>query len=51
MTFVEKKSGSFVKVYDIKTDKSGYPKFLIYDNGQWLWKSAKHYRPLTMEGI
>ena len=33
------------EVYDITYDSSGYPHFLIYENGQWLRKSAKHFIP------
>ena len=33
------------EVYDISYDSSGYPHFLIYENGQWLRKSAKHFIP------
>lgn len=32
-------------VYDITYDSSGYPHFLIYENGQWIRKSAKHFIP------
>ena len=32
-------------VYDIRNDQNGYPSFLIYDKGQWLWQSAKHFKP------
>ncbi len=33
------------KVYDIIYDKSGYPHFLIYKDGQWLRESAKKFIP------
>lgn len=37
-----------VRVYDIRYDANGYPQFLIYDRlqGQWLFKSAKHFWPI-----
>ena len=34
-----------VDVYDIVYDVNGYPQFLIYYDGQWLRKSAKHCSP------
>lgn len=36
---------SYVKVYDIRYDASGYPQFLIYEDNQWKLVSAKHFRP------
>ena len=36
-------------VYDIVYDKSGYPLFLIKQNGQWLKRSAKYF--LTKEEV
>lgn len=37
-------------VYDITYDAmNGYPQFLIYEDGQWLRVSAKHYRPYEAE--
>lgn len=32
-------------VYDVRVDKNGYPHFLIYKKDEWLWISAKHFRP------
>lgn len=32
-----------VKVYHIKDDKNGYPHFLIYENGEWKYVSAKRF--------
>lgn len=34
-----------VYVYDISYDKTGYPLFLVYMNGQWKRMSAKHFTP------
>lgn len=47
----EKETDEIVSVYDIKTDRAGYPMFLIYENNQWennQWKyrSAKHFKPI-----
>ena len=33
-----------VRVYDIQYDKSAYPHFLVYINGEWRRISAKHFR-------
>jgi hypothetical protein len=33
-------------VYDIRYDGAGYPHFVIYQDGQWLCKSAKHFEPV-----
>lgn len=40
-----KVSNSVIDVYDIIYDKTGYPHFLIYENGRWERVSAKHYKP------
>ena len=32
-------------VYSVRNDSKGYPHFLIYLNGQWIWKSAKYFVP------
>lgn len=36
-----------VNVYDVKRDNKGYPLFLIYEDNQWLYKSAKLFYPLS----
>lgn len=33
-------------VHNVRDDGNGYPMFLIYDNGQWLNKSAKYFTPV-----
>lgn len=33
-----------VNVYAVRDDKNGYPHFLIYENGEWKYVSAKHFR-------
>ena len=38
-----------VKIYDIRNDNHGYPTFLIYCNNQWLWRSAKFFKPVITE--
>ena len=43
---IHKETEKPVDVYDITYERiSGYPQFLIYENNQWLRKSAKHFRP------
>ena len=46
MKIVEKETGMFYDIFDVTYDKNGYPQFLIYKNGQWLRKSAKHFTPV-----
>lgn len=45
----EKSSGEMITVYNIRHDKHGYPHFLIYEDGQWKYRSAKHYTPITRD--
>lgn len=40
-----KNNGKDYRVYDITYDKAGYPHFLIYNDGQWIRMSAKHFKP------
>lgn len=42
----EKKTGNFISVFGMTDDSNGYPKFLIREDNQWKWKSAKHFMPL-----
>ena len=44
----DKQTGVAYVVYDITYDKSGYPHFLIFKDGQWLRRSAKHFTPHAM---
>ena len=41
-----KETDDIKSVYDVRTDKTGFPQFLIYDNGQWRYMSAKHFKPV-----
>lgn len=34
-------------VYSIRDDGAGYPMFLLYADGQWIWKSAKFFEPIS----
>ena len=45
MMMILKNAGERVDVYGIKYDSSGFPHFLIYKEGRWEIKSAKHFRP------
>lgn len=38
-----------VAVYDVRTDATGYPLFLVRKNNEWKYISAKHY--ITSEDI
>ena len=49
MDVVHKDNKKVYKVYDIAYDSKGYPHFLIYDKGQWLRMSAKHFEPYISE--
>lgn len=49
MQMIVKETGETESVYDIKYDGSGFPHFLIYKDGQWILKSAKHFRPPNNE--
>lgn len=33
------------EVYGVRNDNCGYPHFLIYENGEWKYVSAKHFVP------
>jgi len=46
MKVIEKETEMIIEVYGIEQDSCGYPKFLIYSNNQWMWRSAKHYAPI-----
>ena len=45
MHVIEKETGNHYEVYNIENDNCGYPKFLIYKNNQWIWRSAKYFKP------
>lgn len=48
-TVISKETGDIKAVYDVRINKVGYPHFLIYDNGQWKYMSAKHFEPVGKE--
>ena len=46
---VNKDNNKVYDIFDVTYDKAGYPRFLIYKDGQWIRMSAKHFRPYTVE--
>lgn len=43
---MNKETEKVFEVYNIRYDAiTGYPQFLIYDDGQWLCRSAKFFKP------
>ena len=42
---IDKASEEVRTVYDVRNDNVGFPHFLIYTDGQWVWRSAKHFKP------
>lgn len=46
-TIIHKDTGRIYTAYDVVQSK-GYPHFLIYEDGQWVYRSAKHFRPLKL---
>ena len=52
MFVTHKQTDKIFEVYEIQNDKNGYPKFLIYENSQWKWMSAKHFKPIgSVRGV
>lgn len=43
---IDCRNGKSYKIWSIRNDKKGFPHFLIYDNNQWKWQSAKHFKPI-----
>jgi hypothetical protein len=41
----EDNTQKLVTVYAVRDDKNGYPHFLIYEDGEWKYVSAKHFIP------
>lgn len=44
--FIDCRNGKQYKIWSIRNDRKGFPHFLIYDNNQWKWQSAKHFKPI-----
>jgi hypothetical protein len=51
MIVVNKNNDKQYTVYDITYDKSGYPHFLLYKDGQWVRMSAKYFRPFSTDDV
>lgn len=45
MQLWDKELNCLLDVYDTTYDNKGYPHFLVYYDGQWVRKSAKHFTP------
>ena len=46
MRVIDKRDNEKYEVYDILyNNKTGYPRFLIYKDNQWLRVSAKYFAP------
>ena len=43
ITVFDKITQKPVRVYKITRNSSGYPDFLVRENGEWRFRSAKHY--------
>lgn len=37
------------RVFGVRSDKHGYPQFLIYVDNQWRWVSAKRFEPIVLD--
>lgn len=51
MMVVNKNNNKLYEVFDITYNKAGYPHFLIYKDGEWVRKSAKIFKPYTMDDM
>lgn len=45
-----KATKKLVDVYDVRRDRNGYPHFLVYKDGQWVYLTAKIFEP-AFDGI
>ena len=49
---IRKEDNKTFNVYDIRYDAiSGFPQFLIYEDNQWLIRSAKLFEPHTLKTL
>lgn len=44
---IDCRNGKNYKIWAIRNDSTGFPHFLIYDENQWKWQSAKHFKPIA----
>jgi protein-disulfide isomerase-like protein with CxxC motif len=47
---VHKETGKLFTVYNVR-DKNGFPFFLIFDNNEWKYVSAKYFTPMVWRNI
>ena len=47
LTLYGKNSYKLYTIYDIQKDAHGFPQFLIYEKGQWLYRSAQFFQPYS----
>lgn len=45
------KNGESRIVYAVRDDRDGYPHFLIYEDGEWKYVSAKHFEPIVCDDM
>lgn len=47
---IEKETGVKRRVFAVKIDKNGYPRFLVYvvNKNSWIWVKAKHFKPIDI---
>lgn len=43
---IRKEDGRAFVVYSVRNDKVGYPHFLMWEDNQWKWQSAKYFSSL-----
>jgi hypothetical protein len=51
MILYDKHTGRKEIIYAVLDDDNGYPKFLIRNGNQWIYRSAKHYITKDERGI
>lgn len=44
-----KKYHRYFNIYDVRNDKTGFPQFLIFLDGQWLYLSAKQFTEVDID--
>lgn len=45
---IHKETGQIFEVYDVVQSR-GYAHFLVCEDEQWVYRSAKHFRPLKSQ--
>lgn len=44
-------TGAVFTVFHIRVDANGDPRFLLYDDGEWLYCASRNYAPLNANRI